>query len=97
LPPAFLAALHALGRRSGGDRVGRGGIRMGQRGFTMGMINAVLAKGRRYWDPKHFTFNYILKGGFAKGNNALVGLNPVTGVVTTVISCGKIPKRLIAF
>jgi RHS repeat-associated protein len=71
--------------------------RMAERGFTRDMIQATIKNGTRYWDPKNGTFNYVLRGGFASGKNALVGVNPVTNVVTTVIRGGGIPARLIPF
>ncbi|MBK9168352.1 MAG: DUF4258 domain-containing protein [Bryobacterales bacterium] len=71
--------------------------RMAERGFTRDMIQVTIKNGTRYWDPKNGTFNYVLRGGFASGKNALVGVNPVTNTVTTVIKGGGIPARLIPF
>jgi RHS repeat-associated protein len=71
--------------------------RMAERGFTRDMIRATIKNGTRYWDPKNGTFNYILRGGFASGKNALVGVNPVTNVITTVIDTSRIASRLIPF
>jgi hypothetical protein len=58
---------------------------MAERGVTEKMIRTALEKGTRYWDPKNKVFNYILPNGFASGKDLLVGFNPVTGKVTTVI------------
>lgn len=55
------------------------------RDITEGMINAALRKGERFYDPKNKSVNYILSNGFASGKNLLVGQNPITGKITTVI------------
>jgi RHS repeat-associated protein len=59
--------------------------RMAQRGVTRKMIETALSKGARYWDPKNKSVNFIIENGFASGKDLLVGQNPVTGVITTVI------------
>jgi hypothetical protein len=59
--------------------------RMAERGVTEKMIRTALEKGTGYYDPKNKVFNYILPNGFASGKDLLVGFNPVTGKVTTVI------------
>jgi hypothetical protein len=55
------------------------------RDITEDMIDVALRKGVRVWDPKSKTFDYVLKGGFASGKDLLVGQNPVSGTITTVI------------
>ena len=49
------------------------------------MVRATIKNGAHYWDPKNGTFNYVLRGGFSSGKDALVGVNPVTDVITTVL------------
>lgn len=71
--------------------------RMAQRGFTTKMVQATITRGTRYWDPKNGTVNYVLRGGFGSGKDALVGTDPFTGVVTTTIR-GKVNlSRMIPF
>ncbi len=71
--------------------------RMAEPGFTRDMIRATIKNGAWYWDPKNGTFNYVLRGGFASGKDALVGVNPVTNVVTTVLRGTANVKRMIPF
>jgi len=71
--------------------------RMAERGFTRDMIQATIKNGTRYWDPKNGTFNYVLRGGFVSGKDALVGLNPVTNTVTTVLRGTVNVGRMIPF
>jgi len=59
--------------------------RMKERGITSKMIEVALEKGTSYWDPKNYVVNYVLEGGFASGKTLLVGQNPVTKQITTVI------------
>ena len=59
--------------------------RMGERGITESMVDKALQKGKRFWDPKNKTVNYVLEEGFASGKTLLVGQNIATGKVTTVI------------
>jgi RHS repeat-associated protein len=70
---------------------------MSERKVSEGMIKAALRKGARFYDPKNGTINYILSKGFASGKSLLVGTNPVTGAVTTVIRSSKnlVSSRLI--
>ncbi len=84
------AMLPVVGQAAGLSRIGRRvtthtARRMAQRGFTRRMAEVVIARGTRYWDPKNGVYNYILKGGFASGHDALVGVSPVTGEIKTVI------------
>jgi RHS repeat-associated protein len=69
---------------------------MGERKITENMISAGLRKGTPFWDPKNGTINYILREGFASGKDLLVGQNPLSGLITTVIR-GKdlVSKRMV--
>jgi hypothetical protein len=58
---------------------------LAERKITKKMVETARQQGQRYWDPKNQTYNYVLKGGFASGKDLLVGQNPVTGVITTVL------------
>jgi hypothetical protein len=58
---------------------------MMERGITRDMIRVALEKGDKFWDPKNKTVNYVLRDGFASGKDLLVGVNPGTNVITTVI------------
>lgn len=59
--------------------------RMAERGISEKMIQKALQKGKPFWDPKNKTVNYVLDGGFASGKSLLVGQNPITGKISTVI------------
>ena len=63
--------------------------------ITHGMIDATIAKGRRFWDPKNKSINYVLEGGFASGKNLTVGTSPASGLVTTIMPNSRIPKRFV--
>ena len=71
--------------------------REAQRGITTTMIGIAIRKGARFYDPKNKTINYLLRGGFASGKDLLVGRNPLTGKITTVIRGTNIStiKRMI--
>ncbi len=58
---------------------------MAERGITTKMVETVLRKGTQYWDPKNKVINYVLEESFASGKSLLVGQNPITGKITTVI------------
>jgi hypothetical protein len=58
---------------------------MADRKISTKMVEVALDKGKRFWDPKNKTVNYVLEEGFASGKDLLVGRNPVTGKITTVI------------
>jgi predicted ATP-dependent serine protease len=58
---------------------------MAEREISESMIKIALKKGTPFIDPKNGTINYVLKGGFASGKDLLVGTNPLTGKITTVI------------
>ena len=59
--------------------------RMAEAEVTEKMIEVALRKGDKYWDPTNRVTNYVLEQGFASGKSLLVGQNPVTGKITTVI------------
>ena len=71
--------------------------RLAERGVTSTMAKKAIEKGVKYYDPKTNTINYILKNAFASGKSLLVGTNPTTGQVTTVIKSSKnlVNKRFI--
>jgi len=70
--------------------------RMAQRGITEAMVKTALDKGTPFFDPKHGTINYVLKEGFASGKDLLVGRNPFTGKITTVIrGTDLVSRRLV--
>lgn len=72
---------------------GHAGEQMAARGVSRAMVDAAVRGGTRFWDPKNELLNYILKGGFASGKDLLVGMNPGTGVVTTVIRGADLVAR----
>ena len=70
--------------------------RMGLRGVTEKMVKVALEKGLKFYDPKNGTINYILKNGFASGKDLLIGTNPITGEIATVIrGTNLVAKRFI--
>lgn len=66
-----------------------GAGQMVKRGVTPKMVSKAIEKGAKFYDPKNGTINYVLKNGFASGKDLLVGTNPLTGSVTTVIRSSK--------
>jgi hypothetical protein len=71
---------------------------MAERGITESMVKVGLEKGIPFIDPKNGTINYVLKEGFASGNDLLVGTNPLTGKITTVIrGTDLVSPRLIPY
>ena len=59
--------------------------RLKQRGVTPKMAKTAIRRGRKFYDPKNKTINYVLENKFASGKSLLVGTNPFTGELTTVI------------
>ncbi len=59
--------------------------RMHERGITPSMVKTTIDKGWKYYDSKNKVINCILKNGFASGKDLLVGINPITKEVVTVI------------
>lgn len=75
---------------------GHAATQMAERGITEKMVEMGLSKGLKYWDPKNKSINYVLKNAFASGKDLLVGTNPLSGKVTTVIRGTNLTsKRLI--
>jgi hypothetical protein len=75
LAPAIKFSKHALERLAGRESH-----------VTDKMIKKTIELGQKFFDPKNKTINYILKKGFASGKDLLVGTNPISGQITTVIS-----------
>jgi len=63
--------------------------RLAQRGVTPKMAQTAINKGLKFYDPKNGSINYVLRSGFGSGKSLLVGTNPLTGNVTTVIRSSK--------
>jgi hypothetical protein len=53
---------------------------------TLKMIDAAIRKGDTFFDPKNASIVNVLRGGFASGKDLMVGQNPITQRVTTVLS-----------
>lgn len=53
------------------------------------MAKTAIRRGQRFYDPKNKTINYVLQNKFASGKSLLVGTNPFTGEVTTVLRSSK--------
>ncbi|MEH3114030.1 DUF4258 domain-containing protein [Pedobacter terrae] len=71
--------------------------RLAERGVTKDMAEMAIRKGQKFYDPLNKSINYVLPKGYASGKSLLVGTNPFTGEVTTVIRSSKnlINKRFI--
>ncbi len=71
--------------------------RLAERGVTQKMAETAISKGQKFYDPLNKSINYVLPNGFASGKSLLVGTNPLTGQVTTVLRSSKnlINKRFI--
>jgi len=63
--------------------------RLAQRGVTQDMAELAISKGQKFYDPLNKSINYVLPNGFGSGKSLLVGTNPLTGEVTTVIRSSK--------
>ncbi|QMU63415.1 MAG: hypothetical protein GKR88_03430 [Flavobacteriaceae bacterium] len=61
------------------------------------MAQTAISKGQKFYDLLNKSINYVLPNGFESGKSLLVGTNPLTGQVTTVIRSSKnlIKKRFI--
>jgi RHS repeat-associated protein len=66
--------------------------RLALREVTPKMLQTTINKGLRFYDPKNGTINYVLRNGFASGKDLLVGTNPLSGKVTTVIRGSKLVR-----
>ena len=53
------------------------------------MAELAISKGQKFYDPLNKSINYILPNGFGSGKSLLVGTNPLTGEVTTVLKSSK--------
>jgi len=62
---------------------------MAQRGITPKMAHTAISKGLKYQDPLNKSINYILPNSFGSGKSLLVGINPFTGKITTVLKSSK--------
>jgi hypothetical protein len=60
-------------------------LRMEERGITPQMAKAAIDKGISFWNEKNKAVTYILKEGFASGKGLVVGKNPISQKITTVI------------
>ncbi|AFM13443.1 RHS repeat-associated core domain-containing protein [Turneriella parva DSM 21527] len=78
VPQAYKFGKHVLGR-------------MESRGVNSAMVDKALRLGKRYYDPKNKTTNFVLSGGFASGKDLLVGVGP-TGTISTVIRGSKLVR-----
>lgn len=58
---------------------------MAQRGISQKMVDAAVRKGTRYYDHLNKSVSHVLEKGYASGKNLVVGRNPVTDTVTTVM------------
>jgi hypothetical protein len=65
---------------------------MTERGISEKMVETAIEKGVKYFDPKNKTFANVIKNGFASGKDILVGVNTLTGKVTTVIRGNNLVK-----
>lgn len=70
--------------------------RMVERGVTPKMVFSVFKNGQRFYDPLNKSINYILPNSFGSGKSLLIGVNPLTGEVATVVRSSKnlIKKRM---
>ena len=59
--------------------------RLTQRGITEKMVGMAISKGLKFYDPKNGSVNYVLKNSFGSGKGLLIGTNPLTGEVRTVL------------
>ncbi len=59
--------------------------RLAERGITRKMADVAIKKGLRFYDPKNKSINYVLKNVFGSGKDLLIGTNPLTGDITTVL------------
>ncbi|MDR2274875.1 MAG: hypothetical protein LBF27_28460 [Sphingobacterium sp.] len=53
------------------------------------MAETAISKGQKFYDPLNKSINYVLPNGFASGKSLLVGTNPLTGEVATVLRSSK--------
>ena len=63
--------------------------RLAERGVTQDMAKVAIRTGQKFYDPLNKSINYVLPKGFASGKSLLVGTNPLSGQITTVIRSSK--------
>ena len=63
--------------------------RLDERGVTKDMAEMAISKGQKFYDPLNKSNNYVLPTGYDSGKSLLVGTNPLTGEVTTVLRSSK--------
>ena len=69
-----------------------------ERNVSISMVAKTIEKGAAYWDPKNKSITYVLEKGMASGKSILVGVNPETRAVTTVLTGNKLVRpRMIRF
>ncbi|WP_269219952.1 polymorphic toxin-type HINT domain-containing protein [Brevundimonas vesicularis] len=70
--------------------------RMAQRGVTRGMVNAAIARGQRYFDPKNGSVVHVLAGAMHGGRDLGVAVGAVSGRVSTVmVNHGIVRGRMV--
>jgi len=63
--------------------------RMAERGITPRMVRVAINKGLKLYDPLNKSINYILPNSFSSGKHLLIGTDPFTGEVRTVLRSSK--------
>jgi RHS repeat-associated protein len=71
--------------------------RMAEREVTRAQVDAAIQKGTQYYDRRNAAIVHVLEGGFASGKTLLVGTNPISELVTTVISQSRRFNPLVEF
>lgn len=59
--------------------------RSAERGISEAMIKVAIRRGEMFWDPANKSIVYVIRRGFASGQDLLVATDPFTGAVKTVI------------
>jgi hypothetical protein len=72
--------------------------RMAERGVSPKMAQITINKGLKFYDPYNKSINYILPNSFASGKHLLIGTDPRTGEIRTVLRGSKnlIKPRMIS-
>ena len=63
--------------------------RMAERGITPKMAQITVDKGLKFYDPLNKSINYILPNSFTSGKHLLIGVDPFTGEIKTVLRSSK--------
>lgn len=66
--------------------------RMEEHAVTRRMVDVTIRRGERYWDPLNLSVPHILRGRMESGKDLLVGRNPITGKITTVLPGRKLVR-----